>query len=201
MKCYMLSLDMNHNRCLNLSFFVAKILHTRIKLQQNVPDKKKCMMMFFMLHWLSGEARSKSHRAQLSKSIRRHLLRALGEQRNARIQHVLHEFKVLDRLSHHARAPIPLLYKECFGPNVFANFLENNIGSEIGFTSPNYKTLLRRETKTIRFRNIERFTVDEAYNALKHRRRNKCADSNGNVAECFVYGSLKLHERLLPLSD
>jgi len=88
--------------------------------------------------------------------------------------------------------------EECFGPNEYAKFLENNIGSETGFESPNYKTLLR-EMKTIRFRNIERFTVDEPHNALKHRRRNKCADSNGIVAACFVYRTLRLHERLLPL--
>ena len=37
---------------------------------------------------------------------------ALREQRSVRIQHVLDEFKVLDRLTHHARAPIPLIHKE-----------------------------------------------------------------------------------------
>ena len=51
-------------------------------------------------------ARSKSQRAQISKSIRKHLRRALREQRNGRIQHVLEEFKDLDRLAHHARVPI-----------------------------------------------------------------------------------------------
>ena len=60
-------------------------------------------------HALLAERRrmgSKSQRAQISKSIRKHLRRALREQRNGRIKHVLDEFKVLDRLTHHVRAPV-----------------------------------------------------------------------------------------------
>ena len=72
-------------------------------------------------------ARSKSQRAQISKSIRKHL-RALREQRNGRIQHVLEEFKDLDRLTHHARVPIhPCSTKkdeEYPSPDELAIFLE-----------------------------------------------------------------------------
>ena len=50
--------------------------------------------------------RSKSQRAQLSKSIRKHLRRALREQKNGRMEDVLNEFKDLDCLTSHARAPI-----------------------------------------------------------------------------------------------
>ena len=39
---------------------------------------------------------SKSHRTQISKSIRKHLRRALREQRNGRIEHVLGAFGDLD---------------------------------------------------------------------------------------------------------
>ena len=39
---------------------------------------------------------SKSQRTQISKSIRKHLRRALREQRNGRIEHVLGEFRDLD---------------------------------------------------------------------------------------------------------
>ena len=143
---------------------------------------------------------SKSQRAQISKSIRKHLRRALREQRNGRIKHVLDEFKDLDRLTHHARAPVypcPARKDEnCPGPDEFANFLENIFASEMGFESPSLKSLVR-ETKTTGFRETERFTMVELQDALKHLRRNKCADSNGIVAECFVHGSLELHEHLL----
>lgn len=37
--------------------------------------------------------------------------------------------------------------------------------------------------------------------ALKHLRRNKCADSNGIVAECFAYGSLEFCEHLFCLPN
>ena len=143
---------------------------------------------------------SKSQRAQISKSIRKHLRRALREQRNGRIKHVLDEFKDLDRLTHHARAPVypcpPRKDENCPGPDEFANFLENIFASEMGFESPSLKSLVR-ETNTTGFRGIERFTMVELQDALKHLRRNKCADSNGIVAECFVHGNLELHEHLL----
>ena len=146
--------------------------------------------------------RSKSQRAKLSKSIRKHLRRALREQRNGRIEHVLDEFKDLDRLTHHARAPVhpcsTTKDEECPGPDEFATFLENIFASEIGFESPRLKTLVR-EMKASGLRDIEQFTMVELQDALKHLRRNKCADSNGIVAECFVYGSLELHEHLLRL--
>ena len=144
--------------------------------------------------------RSNSQRAQISKSIRKHLRGAFREQRNGRIEHVLDEFKDLDRLPHHARAPVyPCLTRKdekCPGLDELANFLENMFASEMGFESPSFKSLVR-EMKTTGFRDIERFTMVELQNALKHLRRNKCADSNGIVAECFVHGSLKLHEHLL----
>ena len=68
--------------------------------------------------------------------------------------------------------------------------------SEIGFESPRLKTLVR-EIKATGCRDKEQFTMVELQDPLKHLRRNKCADSNGIVAECFVYGSLELHEHLL----
>ena len=107
---------------------------------------------------------SKSQRAQISKSIRKHLRRALREQRNGRIKHVLDEFKDLDRLTHHARAPVYPCPGEnnekCPGPDEFANFLENILASEIGFESPSLKSLVR-EMKTTGFRDIERFNMVE----------------------------------------
>ena len=113
---------------------------------------------------------------------------------------MLDEFKDLDRLTHHARAPVypcpPRKDENCAGPDEFANFLENIFASEMGFESPSLKSLVR-ETNTTGFRGIERFTMVELQDALKHLRRNKCADSNGIVAECFVHGNLELHEHLL----
>ena len=54
--------------------------------------------------------------------------RALREQRNGRIKHVLDEFKDLDRLTDHARAPVypcpGRKNEKCPGPDEFANFLE-----------------------------------------------------------------------------
>ena len=82
------------------------------------------------------------------------------------------------------------------GPDEFANFLENIFASETRFESPNLKSLVR-DMKTTGFRDIERFAMVELQDALKHLRRNKCADSNGIVAECFAHGSLELHEHLL----
>ena len=91
--------------------------------------------------------RSKSQRAKLSKSIPKHLRRALREQRNGRIKHVLGELKDLDRLTHHPRAPVhpcsTTKDEECPGPDEFATFLENIFASEIGFESPRLKTLLQ----------------------------------------------------------
>ena len=138
----------------------------------------------------------------MNTNIRKHLRRALREQRNGRIQHVLEEFKDLDRLTHHARAPIhPCFTKkkeEYNGPDEFANFFENIFASEIGFESPDLKSLVREMAAT-GFGDVEPFTMVQLQNALKHLRRNKCADSNGIVAECFVSGSLELHERLFRL--
>jgi len=61
-----------------------------------------------VFHALLAEGRrtrSKSQRAKLSKSIRKHLRRALRNQRHGRFEHVSNEFKDLDRLIHHACAP------------------------------------------------------------------------------------------------
>ena len=108
-------------------------------------------------------ARSKSQRAQISKSIRKHL-RALREQRNGRIQHVLEEFKDLDRLTHHARVPIhPCSTKkdeEYPSPDELAIFLENIFASEIGFESPDLKSLVR-EMETTGLWDVEPFTMVE----------------------------------------
>jgi len=92
------------------------------------------MMMFFMLYWLNGGEWDQSHKGHkyISKSIRKHLRRALREQRHGRIKHVLDEFKVLDRLTHHARAPVypcPTRKDEkCPGADEFANFLQQGFG-------------------------------------------------------------------------
>ena len=92
---------------------------------------------------------------------------------------------------------IPALQKdeECPGPDKSA-FFENIFASEIGFESPLLKTLVQ-ELKAIRLRDVEHVTMVELQDALKHLRRNKCADSNGIVAECFVPGRFKLHEHSL----
>ena len=87
------------------------------------------------------------------------------------------------------------------GPDEFANFLENVFASETGFGSPYYLKSLVREMETTGFWDVEPFTMVELKNVLKHLRRNKCADSNGIVAECFVYGSLELQKHLLRLFD
>ena len=85
----------------------------------------------------------------------------------------------------------------------------------MGYESPNFKTLpdhLRvkgvrkknlsvREMKAKGFRESERFTGGEVQAALKHLRRNNHPDSNGMVAECFVYGSPELHEHLRRVFD
>ena len=84
------------------------------------------------------------------------------------------------------------------GPHEFANFLENVFASEIGFESRDLKSLVR-EMETTGFGDVEPFTMVDLQNALKNLRRNKCADSYGIVAKCFVYGSLELHEHLLRL--
>ena len=142
---------MSHNHQLNWSLSVVERLHRRTRLQQNVLDKKQYNDDVF--HALLAErriTRSKSQRAKLSKSIRKHLRRALREQRNGRIEHVLDEFKDLDRLTHHARAPVhpcsTTKDEECPGrDDIFA--------SDIGFESPPLKTLVR-EMKAISFRDI-----------------------------------------------
>ena len=41
------------------------------------------------------------------------------------------------------------------------------------------------------------FTILELQVVLKEMRRNKCADTGGLVAECFIYGNLDLHKCLL----
>ena len=78
------------------------------------------------------------------------------------------------------------------GPHEFATFLENIFASEIGFELPRLKTLVREVQA-----DIVQFAMAELRHALKQLRRNKCADSNGIVAECFVHGNLELHEHLL----
>lgn len=74
--------------------------------------------------------------------------------------------------------------------------------SEIDFESFNLNYLVR-PMKTTRFWDVECFTSPcfTLQNALKHLQRNKCADSNGIVAECFAYGSLEFREHLLCLPN
>ena len=109
------------------------------------------------------------------------------------------QFKDLDRLTRHARAPVhpcsTTKDDECHGPHEFAILLETIFASEHGFESPRLKTLVRAR-KATSFRDIQQFTLVELQDALKHLRRNKCIHSNGIVAECFVYGSLEWHERI-----
>ena len=49
--------------------------------------------------------KSKSERTKVPKSIWKHLRRARREKKNGRIGHILDDFKDVDRLTHHARAP------------------------------------------------------------------------------------------------
>ena len=72
------------------------------------------------------------------------------------------------------------------------------IASEMEFESPSH-TILVREIKATGLREIERFTMVELQDALKHLRRNNCVDSNGIVAECFFHARRELHEELLPV--
>ena len=145
----------------------------------NSTEVSVCRFKTVVLYWLSGGWRDQSHR-----------------------EHVLEEFKDLDRLTHHARVPIHPCFtikdEEYPGPHEFANFLENVFASEIGFESRDLKSLVR-EMETTGFGDVEPFTMVDLQNALKNLRRNKCADSYGIVAKCFVYGSLELHEHLLRL--
>ena len=166
------------------------------RLQQNV-----CYDAVF--HALLAERRgttSELRRATLSKSIRKHLRRALREQRNGRIEHALDEFKDLDCLIHHARAPVhPCFTKKdekCPGPDEFATFWKICLHPKLVLNCLVSRNLAQ-EIEATCFRDIKRFTMLELQDALKHFRRNKRADSNGIVAECFVYGRLELHEHLL----
>ena len=109
-------------------------------------------------------------------SIGKHLRRAFRAQRDSTCFGWIQGFGLS---THHARAPSHPCstkeYEECPGPGEFANFLEHVFASEIGFESPNFKTLpdhLRvkgarkknlsvREMKPKGFRESERFTVGE----------------------------------------
>ena len=68
-------------------------------------------------------------------------------------------------------------------------FLENVFASEISFECARIKPFVR-EIRTTWVQGIKRFTLVELQSGLKHLRQNKCVDSNGIVAECFVYGRL-----------
>ena len=72
------------------------------------------------------------------------------------------------------------------------------IASEMEFESPSH-TIWVREIRATGLREIERFTMVELQDALKHLRRNNCVDSNGIVAECFFHARPELHEQLLPV--
>ena len=61
---------------------------------------------FFMLSLLNEAARNQSHWIHTYPNPFGNIRRALREQRNGRIEHVLGQFKDLDRLIHHARVPL-----------------------------------------------------------------------------------------------
>ena len=96
---------------------------------------------------------SKSQRATLSKSIRKHLRRAFREQRNGWIEHVLDEFKDLDWIIHHARAPVhPCSTRkdeECPGPDEFATFWMICLHRKLVLNRPFQKFRHRKEKQFV----------------------------------------------------
>ena len=135
------------------SLFELESLCCRASAQENkAATKRPGQKVIYddVFHALLAErrrTRSKSQRAKLSKFIRKHLRRAFREHRNGRTEHVLDEFKDLDRLPHYARAPVHPCSttggEECPGPDEFATFLENIFASEIGLESPHLITVVR----------------------------------------------------------
>ena len=90
------------------------------------------------------------------------------------------------------------VHGESSKPNAeeFAHFLGDIFASEVGFNSDELKALLE-ETSANGLSDIKPFTDVELQVVLKEMRRNKCADTSGLVAECFIYGNLDLHKCLL----
>ena len=78
----------------------------------------------------------------------------------------------------------------------FAHFLGDIFASEVGFNSDELRALLE-ETSANGLSDTKPFTNVELQVVLKEMRRNKCADTSGLVAECFIYGNLDLHKCLL----
>ena len=78
----------------------------------------------------------------------------------------------------------------------FAHFLGDIFASDTGFSSGELKVLLE-ETSANGLPDVEPFTIFELQLVLKEMRGNKCADTSGLVAECFIYGNLDLHKCLL----
>ena len=78
----------------------------------------------------------------------------------------------------------------------FAYFLGDIFASDTGFSSGELKVLLE-ETSANGVPDVEPFTIFELQLVLKEMRGNKCADTSGLVAECFIYGNLDLHKCLL----
>ena len=81
-----------------------------------------------------------------------------------------------------------------------AYFLDNIFAAEIAFVvffSPLLFKTLVPDLKTTRFRDAKPFPMVDPQEATRHLRQNKCADSNGIVAQCFVYGVFELLEHLV----
>ena len=139
-------------------------------------------------------------RAEISKTIRKEIRRKLRRQRAQRIESVLEEFVSLNRLQTFVRMPVQSKSPNCETqkPNAeeFAHFLGDIFASDTGFNSDERRTLLE-ETSANGLPDVEPFTILELQVVLKEMRRNKCADTSGLVAECFIYGNLDLHKCLL----
>ena len=78
----------------------------------------------------------------------------------------------------------------------FAHFLGDIFASDTGFNSDELRALLE-ETSANGLPDVEPFTILELQVVLKEMKWNKCADTSGLVAECFIYGNLDLHKCLL----
>ena len=67
----------------------------------------------------------------------------------------------------------------------FAHFFGDIFASDTGLNSDELRALLE-ETSANGLPDVEPFTILELQVVLKEMRRNKCADTSGLVAECFI---------------
>ena len=139
-------------------------------------------------------------RAEISKTSRKEIRRKLRRQRAQRIESVLEEIASLNRLQTFVRMPVQSKSPDCETPKSnaaeFAHFLGYIFASDTGFNSDELRALLE-ETSANGLPDVEPFTILELQIVVKEMRRNKCADTSGLVAECFIYGNLDLHKCLL----